>query len=432
MSETPTPSPSSVTLVPASAPSLARRFFIWKSRPKAFIALIGLLVEIVAFAPLIGIAPGPLADLGTPPIWLVVVLHVIGSAFCGMAFPGWYDPRPGGWAIPVTDDQPALALMETPQADFVVREMGQGAAGAEQIARAPLEADLRRPTHRLGPMMMGTALCFPVLGAATVTFVALVRSVRLEKYAEVIRHYRELVDATFPVLDVPPDVRESVVERTWAALELRPFVEIIENQTGEDEVAVSAIESTSALDYPVATRLLRHALASAIPETRYYAAKALARIEETLDSELQEAQEAHKRRPADPLPMMRIADARLSYGEVGQADDPLNRFHLTEAIKYYGKCLNKLEPALKDDCIARLAQACLRAGQSADAQRYYSMLVDKGSKIVSVLKGCIEACYANNDYEKVRHYTQVALLRVPDSDLLKEVARAWLEPRPSR
>ena len=416
---------SSTTLVPRSAPSTLRRFLVWKSRPHALLALVGLLCDIVAFAPLLGIAPGPLALLGSPPpLVFILALHVVGSALCGMSFPGWYEYRAGGWNVPVSEDTPALALMETPQADFVVREVGMGVDQAQ--ARAPVEADLRRPTHRLGPMMMGMSLCFPVLGAATVTLVALVRSVRLEKYAEVIRHYRELVDATFPVLDVPPDVRDSVIERTWAALELRPFVEIIENQTGEDEVAVSAIESTSALDYPVASRLLRHALASSIPETRYYAAKALARIEETLDRELQEAQEAHKRRPTDPQPMLRIADARLSYGEVGQADDPLNRFHLLEAIKYYGLCLNKLEPALKEDCMARMAQACLRVGQAADAQRHYTMLVDRGSKQVSVLRGCIEACFANGDYEKVRHYMQVSLLRVPESDLLKEVSRSWL------
>ena len=422
---------SAVTHIPrGDAPTLWIRLLRLKSRPLPLVALIGLFVEVLAIAPVLGVVPGPFAF--APPVWLIVGLHILSSLVCGLAFPGWYAGRGGDWGIPVDDGSPALALMEVPQADFLVKEVGMGDQVAPGAGRAPVAADGRRPTHRLGPMMMGNALMFPLLGAATAVLVALVRRVRVEKYAEVIKHYRELVDLTFPVLDVPPDVRETTVDRTWAALELRPFVEIIQNQTGEDEVAVSAIESTSALDYPVASRLLRHALASSIPETRYYAAKALARIEESLDRELHEAQQAYKRRPTDIEPMLRIADARLSYGEVGGADDPLNKFHLSEAIKYYTRCLPKVAPEQRDDCQARLAQACLRVGQTAEAKAHYAELVDRGSQAVSVLRGCIEACFANADYEKMRHYTQVALLRAPESEQIKEVARAWLGPQERR
>src|SRR5207249_385211 len=149
-----------------------------------------------------------------------------------------------------------------------------------------------------------------------------------------IKDYREMVDSQFEILDLPPDVRGVVVEKSWQAMELRPFVEIL-GSGGKDggEMTISAIESVSSLDVVQASRLLRHALSSPAPEARYSAAKALSRIEESLDRELQDAQRIHRVRPELPEPMMRIADARFNYGEIGDASDPVGTFHYQEAIR---------------------------------------------------------------------------------------------------
>jgi hypothetical protein len=437
--------------------TLARRLLAIKSRPLPLVAAAALALEVAAFLPLAPLAPAASGGAGPDaagPASPSAPLHVAAAILAGLAFPGWYGRRGGEWGIAADPERsPALALEPVPLVGFTVPEVGRpatatatagaaaaaaavvGAGGAfgavGAVLRPPLPAEERRARHRLGPLVAGMCLCFPVLGALAATVVAMVRRARPDAFGEVIRHYRELVDAAFPAIDLPPDVRDTAVQRTWAALELRPFVEIIGAQRAEDELAVSAIESTSALEYPVASRLLRHALASAIPETRYYAAKALARIEESLDRELKEAQEAHARRPDDPAPILRIADARLSYGEVGQADDPLNRFHLVEAIRCYRMSLDRVDPGLRDDCIARLAGACLKVGNAVEAKAYYVDLVDRGSSVPSVLRGCLEACFACGDYDALRRYLVVARERCPDSEAIREVSRAWLcEPTP--
>jgi len=404
---------------------IPRIFFVVKSRPLPLVAACGLLVELIAFLPVLGVNPSLLVRFEPWHPVCVLTLHVIGSILCGLAFPGWIGLRGKSWAVPANaQTSPAKALQDKPPLGYNVREVGEATTPVSPSETvSPL--DRRRPTHRLGPLVCGTSLIFPVLGAVTATIVAIVRRLRSDPYEELIGNYRKLVDLSLPTADLPPDLRETFIERTWNALEMRPFLEIIGSQNLEGESAVSAIESTMALEYPVASRLLRFALASSIPETRYYAAKALSRIEETLDRELREAQEAHQLEPDDPIPTMRIADARLAYGEVGQPDDPLNRFHLLEAISHYRQCLDRVEPQLRSECRARLASACLKVGQFEDAQRHYSELVDMGAATVSVLMGCLEACYRCGQYNRLRHYLAIARVRCPDSEYIREVCRAW-------
>lgn len=406
--------------------TFARTWAAWRSRPWPLAALAGFLVDAWVFTWVVQAAvevPGRIATMGDSTV--AVGGHLLAAALVALAFPGWYGRRGDTWEIPVSDESPAKALTDAPRRDFTVREIG-ATAGDGAGARAGQDLDSRRATHRLGPLMAGAALCFPVLGPLMATVVALVRRQGASSFEETIKDYRELVDMSLPTVDVPPDARPHLVSRSWEALELRPFVEIMRAHTGDDDIAVSAIESTSELAPPVAARLLRHALASSVPETRYYAARALTRIEEALERELADAQEAHKRRPQDPGPMMRIADARLGYGEIGQADDPLCRFHVAEAIRYYRMCLDLVEPSVRDECLARLASACLRAGETAESQRHYTRLVDGGAQAVSILRGCLEACFANRDMPALRKYIVIARDRAPDSDLLREVTRGWL------
>lgn len=411
---------------------LKRRFYVLKSRPLPPVALVGLFLEVLVFAPLLGLAPWPAPQLpGLSLEMSICVLHILASLITGAAFPGWMPGRGTEWGV-AADKQasPAKALMETPQVDFYVREMGgsEGEIEDRQPSKAQLDYYQRKAEHRLGPFYAGSCLAFPVLASFSAVIVALYRRVYTDTYGSIIKEYREMVDSSFEIMDLPPDVRQVVVEKSWQAMELRPFVEILAGR-GKDvgDFTISAIESVSSLDVTQASRLLRHALTSSAPEARYSAAKALTRIEETLDSELQQAQRVHKFRPELTGPMMRIADARFNYGEISDVDDPVANFHYMEAIRFYERCLDRIQDQELVECQSRLARACLRVGRVPEAKRYYKDLVDKGSQAPSVLRGSIEACYLDRDYPEMLRQLEIAIRRCPDSDIIKEAGRTWLK-----
>lgn len=412
---------------------LRRRFYVLKSRPLPAVALVGLFLEVLVFAPILGIAPWPAPHLPGLTLGMsICVLHILASLITGAAFPGWMPGRGTEWGV-AADKQasPAKALMETPQVDFYVREMA-GGADADLEDKVPSKAQLdyyqRKAEHRLGPFYAGSCLAFPVLASLSAVIVAVYRRVFTDAYGGIIKEYREMVDSSFEIMDLPPDVRGAVVEKSWQAMELRPFIEILGSR-GKDvgDYTISAIESVSSLDVTQASRLLRHALSSAAPEARYSAAKALTRIEETLDRELQEAQRVHKFRPELAGPMMRIADARFNYGEISDLDDPVASFHYMEAIRFYERCLDKIQDQELVECQSRLARACLRVDRVPEAKRYFKDLVDKGAQAPSVLRGSIEACYLDRDYPEMMRQIEIALRRCPDSDIIKEAGRIWLK-----
>jgi hypothetical protein len=269
--------------------------------------------------------------------------------------------------------------------------------------------------HDLSPLALSVALLFPVLGPLAMVLTIYLR--RFERTSEV-RNKAHRLDSS---------VRFRAAHGfRGAAVQLRPFVELVSSQDREDDAMVAAIENVSVLEEHTAAHLLRHALASKIPETRLYAADRLAKIEEKVSHQLQLALKAHQKYPEESELLRRVADARLRYGSIGLPGDPLTRFHLTEAIRFYKECLLKLPTTQRSSCTAKLALACLRAGEVAEACHYFAELVDAGAREEQILSGCVEACFASGSYEKLRRYLAIGRDRCPESRLLQEVAHVWL------
>jgi hypothetical protein len=272
--------------------------------------------------------------------------------------------------------------------------------------------------HALSPFAFAVALLFPVLGTVAMSVVALLR--RFRPVSEDIKRSRRRSAV------VPASHMQTARSFRSSAHRIRPFVELVSSQEREDDAMVAAIENVAVLEEHTAAHLLRHALASKIPETRLYAADRLAKIEEKVGHQLQIALKAHEKYPAEPEIQRRVADARLRYGAISLPEDPLTRFHLTEAIRFYKQCLPQLPPPQQTSCRARLALACLRAGEASEACRYYSELVDAGTKDEQIIGGCVEACFACGSYEKLRRYLTIGRERCPNSRHLREVAQLWL------
>lgn len=347
------------------------------------------------------VAVWTVAAVQTLPPPVLFAAHLLASILVGLAFPGWRRPPP----------PPAAAPSLEREGDAPVREAK---------VRARPQHD-----HALGYVVVGFAFLFPVLGAAGALLAAFARQRGAGSFDEVVAAYRELVEASHPIEEIASDARERVTEDTWSALELRPFVDIVATEGHEDDLAVSAIESTALLEQHTACRLLRFALSSAVPATRYYAARALARVEERLDAELERTLEIHRARPDDVGATLALARARMAYGDLAAGDDPLVTLHMEEARKLLESVHGRLTGDAIDEGLAGLARVSLRLGQVDRARELFDELVRRGTRRAEVYRGLAICLHAQRDYLGLRRTLGTARERCPDSAVVAEMCRTW-------
>jgi len=342
--------------------------------PRLVPAILGVLVEVAAFFP-VGDTADLLSNIGSSP-QRAITLHVLAAILTGLAFPGWC-----GWRA------------------------GQG-------------------PHRLGPLTIATSLCLPIVGCLCGLVVATLRRLEVQIEVSLIQDYRDFVERLRLQRKILPDVRGQILDLTARSMELRPFLEILSNRASTGS-AISAIQGLSHLEPSVASRLLRFALKSGVPETRYYAARALGQIEESLEREFQEAELALRQNPSDMETKLRVAGIRFRYGMLGESDDPVARFHMNEASLLYEECLLTVDPARRREVQESLAQSLKLLGRVQESKRHFCELVDSGSVAPSVCAGAVEACYLDGDLVRMSRYLRIAMERCPDSETIHHVARAW-------
>jgi hypothetical protein len=260
---------------------------------------------------------------------------------------------------------------------------GRGAAGSD----CP---------HRYRAVAFTLAAMFPVLGTAAVAALALAVKWRRVDPA---RLARLLEDAAPPL--ARPAVRENDADRTWRAMDLAPFSSILASHQ-DGEVLASAFASVMLLDRPVACRLLRQALSSEVPMTRYYASTALASIEEELDRELEAALDAAERAPADLDLAKRLAEARLAYADVASAEDPVARFHVAESVRLHEWLLERVAEDERPAVMRKLARGYMLLGQPAAAQRQLVALLDAGCHEAPLWREAAEAAHLAGDGEALK------------------------------
>jgi len=340
-----------------------------RSEPRPWLAVFGVVVEFVAFGMTL-----PTLDVWdtAPPIGFLVA-HSVASLLSGLAFPGW---------------------------------------------RRSDEPDER---HRLGPVAFLFSFCFPLIGSVSCICMALIRSLGKDFGQEIVNEHRALIDGLRPKGSFASKEMDEMESRS-SSLDLQPFLQLLGSPDSKD-LAASAIESVQMLERPVANRLLRHALSSDVVEARYYASKALARMEDRLDQELEKARQSLAKDPLDPERLLRMADTRLQYGDLGEPGDPVNRLHLLEAVKIYEQILGRLDGEKARVCRAKLADTLLALGRAKDAVPHYCEVVRQGTRSASILKRCLEACYLARDFQNLDRHIEVALERRPDSGSLRQLAR---------
>jgi len=343
---------------------------LWTNRPWPVLAVAGLALEVFVF--LLGFR---LNRAVLPPALGLLVLHLLASSLVGFAFPGW------------------------------------------RVRRGHTKA-------AMGPLVFALSFVFPVVGALSGSIISILQAFGKGGREDLLDEYRAMVDALLPGHFVPPDPGSKFVERSWEALELAPFIQIISSHT-KGEVIASAFQGLSTLERPVACRLLRQALSSKVAVTRYYASSALARVEEELDREVQEAEGAWRDTPENPDTVMRLADARFAYSQMNGPDDPVVRFHLMECVRLYELSLDKVGPVAMDRGRDRLAQAHLLLGNAEEAHRRFDELIDGGSRSVPVFLGAIETSFRLRDLAGMRNRIDLALERCPDSKIIRRIADSW-------
>jgi hypothetical protein len=283
----------------------------------------------------------------------------------------------------------------------------------------------RRHDGMVAYFATGLALMFPIVGAAGALVALIGRGRAGSAFDEVVAEYRTLVDATFPVEDIESDARENFVGNTWSALELRPFVDIVAAEGKESDLAASAIESAELLDQLTACRLLRFALASAVPATRYYAARAIARVEEKLDSELARCLKLVAAKPDDAAALFALARARVAYGDLAVGDDPLIQLHLEEARRLLESILPRLLGEDQETCLVNLANVSVRLGNMERGREIYDQLVQRGTRRVEVFRGLAVCLHTMRDYVGLRRTLSTARERCPDSPMVVEMCTTW-------
>jgi hypothetical protein len=342
------------------------------SQPWPIVALAGCILDGVCVAQVVQFwEGGPITFRADP-----YLLHAAAALLTGFAFPGWR-PRSG---------------------------------------------DIR---HAMGPLVCVISFCFPVLGAMTCTLVALARRSGQSIEMRLLRQYQELADSPHPATELPAEAAEHLRIRSWQALEMRPFRQLLASAESSD-VTASAIESVQMLERNVASRLLKHALASGIPQTRYYASKALARLEDDLDRELREATAELVKHPDDAMVQVRVATTRLHYSELGDVEDPVTRFHLSEAIRLYKACVPSLPQAERYLQLARLGHASLRMGNPGDAVECFAVLAERRVATIASFKEAFEASYLLRDYARLAWFVQRAKVQFPESDTVEQIERSFL------
>ena len=353
------------------------------------------------------VAVWSVAAVSTVPGSVLFGLHFVASWLVGLTFPGWRRKTPAPritapLSRPALDGRPADAPLPV------------------SVSREPLSHD-----HALGYMMAALAFLFPLLGAAGALMAAFARRSGAGSFDRVVEDYRELVEAAHPVEEMATDARTKFDEDTWAALEIRPFVDIVGAANHEDDLATSAIESTSLLEQHTACRLLRQALASAVPSTRYYAARALARVEERLDAELEECLKEARRRPGDTAAALALARARVAYGDIAAGDDPLVSLHLEEARRLLESLRPRLVGEAVDEGLALLGRVSLRLGAVERARELFDELVWRGTRRVEVYRGLAVCLHAQRDYVGLRRTLGTARERCPGSHLVADMCATW-------
>jgi len=369
-----------------------------REAPRLAVALAALALQALVWALVArGVLPGALA----------FALHLASAVLSGLTYPGWVRRRPRA-RVTAPLSRPALPGLP---------------------ADAPLPALLAQGPppheHALGFLALALAFLFPVVGAAGVLVAAVARARGSGSFERVVAQYRELVEASHPVEEIAADARERLAEESWSALEIRPFVDIVGAADHEDDLATSAIESTSLLEQHTACRLLRHALSSAVPSTRYYAARALARVEERLDTELERCIADRRRRPDDAGVALALARARAAYGDLAAGDDPLVGLHLEEARKLLESVHGRLTGEQGDEGLALLGRVSLRLGAMERARELFDELVWRGTRRVEVYRGLAVCLHAQRDYVGLRRTLGTARERCPGSRMVAEMCATW-------
>lgn len=345
--------------------------------PRVLFVLVAVVVEAVAALVLTTVNPGA-PDRAA--VALVLVVHLVAAALAGAALPGWW---PG---------------------------------------RSP-------ETAKLGPFVFATVLAFPLVGVLAAAVLALQRTRTARQFQLVLERYLDLVNDLIPVQLIPADTSATLERYRWDSLNMRPLAEMISDPTTPEAVVTAAIAETARLAPDEAGHLLRQAQTSTVPETRYWATNALARLEERLNRAIDRAEVASVQDPGAVEPLLDLAAARLAHAELCEPEDPLLIYHLGEAIALYRTCLERVSGDDRDLCQERLAHALILSGSPAEAVPLLVELIERGVCTVPVFVACLSACYQTADWDKLRLYAAMALAAHPASTQLKEVATPWT-PRP--
>ena len=283
----------------------------------------------------------------------------------------------------------------------------------------------------LAPFIAQTALCFPVLGPAAAVAVALARRRTHRSRWSALHRYNRLVAG------IAPDRVDQEAAGGWDALATRPLGEIARDPETPGPVLAAAIEGTRELDPAVAARLLRGAMASAIPDVRYHAAHALIAQEERLEREATAAVARLGAAPGDAGAALALARIHMALAALCPAGDELTRHHLQHALPLLTRCVTPgggtgpLAGAERDDAEARLAAVHARLGHPREAIAHGLALIERGCGAPAVLEDCLAACLAAGELDTLRRVARVALQRCPGAVRIEEVTRPWIaDPAP--
>jgi tetratricopeptide (TPR) repeat protein len=277
-------------------------------------------------------------------------------------------------------------------------------------------------------LIFSLVLCFPVLGP----FVALAARARTEERdaaeRNLLEEYRALVDVGHEPDRVPSDARADDWERTWRALDLASFAQVLDAQRDPDVMA-SLFDSALKLEPAVACRLFRRALSSRGRVARYYASTALARREEGCDRELAAARRALSEAPGNVEALLRVGDARVAYVDLSSPGDPVARFHLAEAIKVYQLVVDgERDRARVIHHRVRLARALLAAGDASAAWPHFRQALEEGACDSGTVTGAAESALAAGDLAGLSWAVALAYARRPGSERIRLLHAFWCAP----
>ena len=264
---------------------------------------------------------------------------------------------------------------------------------------------------------IAVALGTPCLGGPFVLMQLL--GSRIGSCHDVVAQFKEYVSAE---IRLGPSVSAgAAVSQSPDPGALYAVADILSSDAAED-VKRFAVEALGRLETPEAVDQLRDALTNPSVEARFYAASALARLEERLTSRLEALEREVESGHGNGAQELELAEACFDYAYYRVAMGDGRREYLERALDHAEKAIER-----DGDPAAELVagRALLELGLCGEAEKRFSEYVERFPNSPKGLLWRAEARFRLGRYAGVREDCAAAVKNGPAPRRLQDAARFW-------